>query len=218
MVDRIQILIADDNRLFREGLYMILAREEEIEVVGEASDGPQTVELAGNLRPDVALLGISMPVMDSIEVILPIRKRSPQTKLLMLTTSQDEAKIFSALKAGARGYLSKNTSSCDLIKAIRSVHQGDLWVERKLIAKYFEREANAHYPVTERDDMNNRKFTSREHDILRCLTTGCSNKEIADSLFISEKTVKSHLTRIFRKLDVSGRFQAILYAIQLGLK
>ena len=218
MADQIQVLIADDHRLFREGLRLILAQEKEIAVVGEASDGQKTVDLAGHLKPDVALLDITMPLMSGIEIILPIRQRSPKTKPLMLTASQDEAKIFSALKAGARGYLSKNASACDLIKAIRSVHQGDIWVERKLIAKYFETEANANFPAGEQEDMPREPFTQREHEILLCLAKGCTNKQIAEALFIAEKTVKSHLTRIFRKLNVPGRFQAILFAIQLGLK
>ena len=218
MTDQIQVLIADDHRLFREGLHLILAREEEIAVVGEASDGQKTVDLAGRLKPDVALLDITMPLMSGIEIILPIRQRSPKTKSLMLTASQDEAKIFSALKAGAKGYLSKNTSACDLIKAIRSVHQGDMWVERKLIARYFETEANANFPVRDQEDMPKEPLTPRESEILLCLAKGCTNKEIAKALFIAEKTVKSHLTKIFRKLNVPGRFQAILYAIQLGLK
>jgi DNA-binding NarL/FixJ family response regulator len=218
VADQIQVLIADDHRLFREGLRLILAREEEIAVVGEASDGQNTVDLAGRLKPDVALLDIAMPLMSGIEVILPIRQRSPRTKSLMLTASQNEAKIFSALKAGAKGYLSKNASACDLIKAIRSVHQGDMWVERKLIAKYFETEANANFPVGDQEDIPKEPFTPREHEILLCLAKGCTNKEIAEALFISEKTVKSHLTRIFRKLNVPGRFQAVLYAIQLRLK
>jgi len=218
MADQIQVLIADDHRLFREGLRLILAREEEIAVVGEASDGQKTVDLAGRLKPDVALLDITMPLMTGIEIILPIRQRSPKTKSLMLTASQDEAKIFGALKAGAKGYLSKNTSARDLIKAIRSVHQGEMWVERKLIARYFETEANANFPVPDQEDMPTEPFTPREHEVLLCLAKGCTNKEIAEALFIAEKTVKSHLTRIFRKLNVPGRFQAILYAIQLGLK
>ena len=218
MVDQIQVLIADNHRLFREGLRLILAREEKIAVVGEASEGHKTVELAGRLKPDVALLDITMPLMSGIEVILPIRQISPKTKPLMLTASQDEAKIFSALKAGARGYLSKHTSPCDLIKAIRAVHQGDMWVERKLIARYFEKETHANSPVRVQEDMEMPPFTPREHEILLCLAKGCTNKEIAEALFISEKTVKSHLTKIFRKLNVPGRFQAILYAIHMGLK
>lgn len=218
MAGKIQVLIADDHRLFREGLRLILAREEKIAVVGEASEGQKTVELAGRLKPDVALLDITMPLMSGIEVILPIRQISPKTKPLMLTASQDEAKIFSALKAGARGYLSRNTSPCGLIKAIRSVHQGDMWVERKLIARYFEKEADANSPVRVQEDMAMPPFTPREHEILLCLAKGCTNKEIAEALFISEKTVKSHLTKIFRKLNVPGRFQAILYAIHMGLK
>lgn len=218
MAGKIQVLIADDHRLFREGLRLILAREEKIAVVGEASEGQKTVELAGRLKPDVALLDITMPLMSGIEVILPIRQISPKTKPLMLTASQDEAKIFSALKAGARGYLSRNTSPCDLIKAIRSVHQGDMWVERKLIARYFEKETHANSPVRVQEDMAMPPFTPREHEILLCLAKGCTNKEIAEALFISEKTVKSHLTKIFRKLNVPGRFQAILYAIHMGLK
>ena len=173
MADQIQVLIADDHRLFREGLRLILAREEEIAVVGEASDGQKTVDLAGRLKPDIALLDITMPLMTGIEIILPIRQKSPKTKSLMLTASQDEAKIFSALKAGAKGYLSKNTSARALIKAIRSVHQGDMWVERKLIARYFEKEANATSPITDQEDMPSKPLTAREQEILHCLTKGC---------------------------------------------
>jgi len=131
------------GQLFREGLRLILSREEGIELVGEAADGPQTLEVVSNLKPDIVLLDITMPGMDGIEVIRPIKEKSPETKPLMLTAAMDEAMIFRALKAGAKGYLSKDASVSDLIRAIQAVHQGELWVERKLLARFVEGEAVA---------------------------------------------------------------------------
>jgi len=140
------------------------------------------------------------------------------TKAIMLAAAMNERTIFKALKAGAKGYLSRNASVSNLIKAIKAVHEGDVWVERKLIARFFQGEATLHFQREEGGGMTNQELTPREQEILRYLPYGLTNKEIAQALFISEKTVKSHLNSIFKKLNVTRRLQAILYAIRQGLK
>jgi len=215
---QIRVVIADDHRLFREGLGRILAHEEDIEIVGEAADELQAIDLINDLKPDVLLLDISMPRMDCIDLIPPIRKESPKTKPLMLTFAKDEAMIFKALRAGAKGYLSRDASLSDLVKAIRAVHRGEMWVERKLIARFFEREAIAEFQGGDQKGGTDKELTPREEEVLHCLAKGWTNKEIGQDLFISEKTVKSHLSKIFRKLNVTRRLQAILHVIQQGLK
>jgi DNA-binding NarL/FixJ family response regulator len=214
---RIQVIIADDHRLFREGIRLILREEADIQIVGEAANGLQTLSAVEHLKPDVVLLDIAMPEMDGIQVIVPLRQKSPRTKALMLTASVDEAKIFKSLKAGAKGYLSKDSSVSDLVKAIRAVHRGELWVERKLISRFFDQEAAVNSGGGNPRDKTEEGLTPREQEVLRLLVTGCTNKEIGEKLFISEKTVKSHLNSIFRKLNVTRRLQAILYAITKGL-
>ena len=217
MEHRIRVVIADDHRLFREGVRMILREEKDIEIVGEAVNGLQTINVVNDLKPDVVLLDIKMPEMDGIQVIPPIRQKSPNTKALMLTAAMDEAKIFKSLKAGAKGYLSKDASVCDLTKAIKAVHQGELWIERKLMSRFFDHEAIADSQGANSRGKTKEGLTPREQEVLGLLTTGCTNKEIAQDLFISEKTVKTHLNSIFRKLKVTRRLQAILYAISKGL-
>jgi len=217
MGNQIRVVIADDHRLLREMLRLTLRREKGIEIVGEAANGLQTIDVISELKPDIVLLDTSMPEMDGIKVLPAIREKSPKTKALMLTADKDEAMIFKALKAGAKGYLSKDVSISDLIKAIQAVHKGELWVERKLMARFFEGEAVADPKGEGRPGKKKEGLTSREQEVLRILSKGSTNKEIAKALFISEKTVKSHLNSIFKKLNVSRRLQAILYAIKRGL-
>ncbi len=217
MGDQIRIVIADDHKLLREMLCQTLRQEKSIEVVGEAGNGLQTIDVISDLKPDIVLLDIIMPAVNGIKVLPAIREKSPKTKALMLTVANDEAMILKALKAGAKGYLSKDVGISDLIKAIQAVHQGELWVERKLMARFFEGEAIADPKGEDRFGKTKEGLTQREQEVLRLLTKGSTNKEIAKALFISEKTVKSHLNSIFRKLNVSRRLQAILYAIRRGL-
>jgi DNA-binding NarL/FixJ family response regulator len=210
---QIRVVITGSHRIYREGLRLILQRENSIQIVGEAANGIQTIDVITDLKPDVVLLDITMPKMDGIEVIPPIREKSPNTKPLMLIAAMDEARIFKALKLGAKGYISKDAGASDLIKAIEAVHQGELWVGRKLMVRLF----NGQPVADSRDATAKEGLTPREQEVLHLLTKGCTNKEIAQSLFISEKTVKSHLSSIFRKLNVTRRLQAILYAIKRGL-
>jgi NarL family two-component system response regulator LiaR len=214
MSDKIKIVIADDRRLIRDSLRVVLSREKNIQIVGEATSGPETLDVIGDLKPDVLLIDYFMPGVDGVEAIPPVIEKSPNTKILMLTLRMDEAVIFEALKAGAKGYISKNASISDLVKAIQTVHEGELWVERKMISTFFEQGGAGR---KDQGDTPKDGLTEREQEVLMCLTSGTTNKEIAAALSISEKTVKSHLNSIFRKLHVSRRLEAILYAINKGL-
>lgn len=217
MKAKIRVVIADEHRLLREGLRLLLHHDKGVEIVGEAATGPQTIDVISKLKPDVVLLDITMPGMDGIKAIQPIIQNSPDTKLLMISGYVDEATIFMALKAGVKGYLPKDAGLTDLVKAIRTAHRGELWIERKRMARFFYGKATADAGQEDIDDRAKPELTPREREVLDRLTTGCSNKEIAECLFISEKTVKSHLYNIFRKLNVTRRLQAILYAIERGL-
>jgi DNA-binding NarL/FixJ family response regulator len=217
MGDKIRVVIADDHGLFREMLRLVLRREGSIKIVGEAVNMRQTIDVINKLKPDIILLDGTMPKMDGIEILPAIREKNLKTKALMITANKDESMIFNALKGGAKGFLSKDVSISDLIKAIQAVHNGEVWLERKLMARFLEGEALANSGGESRADRQNKGLTPREKEVLCLLTTGCTNKEIAQALFISEKTVKSHLNSIFRKLDVTRRLQAILYAINRGL-
>ena len=216
-ISKIRIVIVEDHRIIREGLCLILANEKSFDIVGEAGNGIQAIDVISNLKPDVILLDISMPEMGGIEVLPIIKQKSPATKTLMLTASSDDGTIIKALKAGARGYLTKNTTSQDLIKSIKDVYHGGMWIERKLVCRIFEENNAVDLNHVVRQKRNKNDLTPREQDVLRILGKGCTNKEIGQDLFISEKTVKSHLNRIFKKLDVSRRLEAILYAIKTGL-
>jgi DNA-binding NarL/FixJ family response regulator len=217
MEEQISVVISVHRKIFREGLYSILHGEKNIQIVGEAVNGLQTIDVVDELKPDVVLLDMTAAEMDGIQVILPIRKKSPKTKALILTGAMDEAKIFEALKLGAKGYISKDANASDLIKAIQAVQKGQLWIERKLMSIFFDHEAIADSKGQGVHGRTKEGLTPREQEVLSYLATGCTNKEIAQNLFISEKTVKTHLSTIFRKLKVSRRLEAILYAISKGL-
>ena len=217
MAQHISVVIADNHRLIREGLSLMLQREENIDIIGEAVNGLQTINIVKDLKPDVVLLDIAMPEMDGIQVLPSIRNKSPKTKTLMITSTTDEEGIFKSLKIGAKGYLSMDSSAADFTKAIKAVQRGELWVERKLMSKFFENEASNTSNVGNSRKKTLEGLTLREQEVLRHLSAGLSNKEIAEDLFISEKTVKSHLNSIFKKLSVTRRLQAILYAINKGL-
>ena len=216
MSSRIKMVIADNHRLIRDLIHTMLRHEKGLHIVGEASNWPQTLYISEGFRPDLLLLNIAMLDKDAIGVLPSIRRKSPDTKVLLFSTSLDEFDIFEALMLGAKGYVSLDIRPSDLIKAIKTVHKGELWITRKQIAGFFETES-----VTEGGQGEYRKpketLTPREKETLRCLTTGRSNKEIAETLFISEKTVKCHLNSIFKKLNVSRRIDATLYAINRGL-
>jgi DNA-binding NarL/FixJ family response regulator len=218
MDSQTSVVIAYGNRLFREGLRQVLTGEKEIKIVGEAVNEEQAVHIVSELKPDIMLIDMAFVDVDKVEIIPSIREKSPNTKSLILSASSDEEKIFKALKAGARGYLSKDSGVPDLVKSIQSVRRGELWLERQLMAKFIDGTLVANSREEDQEEATIEKLTQREEEVLGCLTKGCTNKEIADSLFISERTVKSHLNNIFRKIHVTRRLQAILYAIDHGFE
>jgi len=215
----IRVVIADDHSLFRAGLRLILSEEEIVEIVGEAANGVQAIDIITDLKPDVVLLDLAISEMDGIQILTAIKQTSPETKALMFNAAVtvDEEMIFKSLKLGAKGYLSKNLASCNLIKAIKAVQRGEMWIERKLMSKFFATEQRNVLSMEDQAKKTNTGLTAREQEVLSVLTKGLTNKEIAEILCISEKTVKTHLNSIFRKLNVTRRLQAILYAIGRGI-
>lgn len=212
----IRVLIVDDHRMIRSGLRGFLEDEPGISVVGEAENGEDALARLPELTPDVVLMDLMMPGMGGIAAIGALRQSHPTLKIMALTSFADDEQLFPALEAGANGYLLKDIDPDELVAAIRAVHAGesplDPEVAKRLLAR-FQRPATpppnarpAHEPLTE-----------REMDVLRLLTQGKSNKEIARALFIGDRTVKSHLSAIFQKLDVTDRTQAALYAVRHGL-
>jgi len=212
--ERIRLVIASPHNLLREGLREILLKEKSIEIIAETIDGPQTLEVIRELKPSILLLDISIIGVNGLRTISLMKSECPATRALMLSGGLDEESVFSALKAGIKGYVCSEANSKELIKAIQAVHRGELWVQRKVISKFLDGE----YSMDSREKESRRSYlTEREREVLGCLTAGSSNKEIAEKLFISEKTVKTHLNSIFRKLRVTKRLQAILYALDRNM-
>jgi DNA-binding NarL/FixJ family response regulator len=208
----------EDHRLCRESLGRVLAQETFIKIVAQTVYGPQAIEVIGELKPDIVLVGITMPVSDGLQIISKIKERSPATKAIILTGGMGEEIIIEAIQAGAKGYLSKNSSISRLFKAIKAVNNDELWIERHLIAKYFNGDRTDDSCLAESPKKIDEVLTPREQEILRILMQGATNKEIGRQLFICEKTVKSHLNSIFKKLNVRRRLEAILCAIKQGFR
>lgn len=210
-MERIGVLIADDHPVVRRGLRTFLELQDDIEVVGEASDGEEAVERVRELLPDVALVDLVMPQVDGIEAIRRIRGLSPSTKVIVLTSFADDDKVFPAVKAGAAGFLLKDVEPDALVDAIRKVYRGEALLHSAIAAKLMlELSEQERHPSGE-------VLTERELDVLRLLAKGLSNRDIASELFISEKTVKTHVSNILAKLHLADRTQAALYAVRRKL-
>jgi DNA-binding NarL/FixJ family response regulator len=216
MSDSVRVVIADSQGLFRQGLHQILVAGAGVNVVGESATGPETINMVRHHKPDVTLLDLFLPPSDAAAIIPTLRKESPGTRPLVLTATQDESMVVKALRAGARGYISKNASVSELTKAIHSVHQGEMWIERRMMTRYLNLESQFDSAFAWDKDKTNNELSPREHEVLSCVAKGWTNKEIAQVLCISEKTVKSHLSNIFRKMNVTRRLQAILHAVEQG--
>lgn len=185
--------------------------------MGEAKDWLEAIDLVTRLEPDVALLSVGLPGMDCIQALRQITLRSPKTRPLMCCTN-DEALIYEGLKGGAKGYLPPDSCDADFVNAVQAVYQGRLWVELRILTRFRERDDFNRSGGKGRNGVTQWILTPREKDILCALVAGATNKNIAQALYISERTVKAHLTSIFRKLHVASRSQAIVYAINSGLK
>lgn len=205
----IRVLIADDHAVVRQGLRIFLKRDHDLELVGEAINGQQAVQLARELHPDMVLMDLLMPETDGVEATARIRTELPDTQVIVLTSVLDERSIISAMRAGAIGYLSKDIDVYDLIRAIKSAWiDGQIQLSPKAAAQLMHEAGAANHLES---------LTGRELDVLRLLAQGQSNKTIANHLNIGEKTVKTHVSSILDKLHVTSRTQAALHAVRIGL-
>ncbi len=204
----VRIVVTDDHSVVRQGLRMFLELDEEIEIVGEAANGAEAVELATSLQPDVVLMDLLMPVMDGITAITEIRRQAPGVEVVALTSVLEDASVVGAIRAGAIGYLLKDTNADELRRAVKAAAGGQVQLSPEAAVRLM-REVRA--PET------SESLTDRETDVLRLLADGQSNKEIARNLSIGEKTVKTHVSSILSKLGVQSRTQAVLTAMRSGL-
>jgi DNA-binding NarL/FixJ family response regulator len=213
-LDRIRVLIADDHTLVRDGTRRILEAEKDLEVVAEASNGEEAVALTSSLRPDVAIIDIAMPVLDGIEVTRQIKALYPATAVLILTAHDNDQFIYNLLEAGAAGYLLKTVRSQELVDAVRALHAGESVLHPAIARKVL----NYFASPSGRDKKQGRSetLTQRELDILKLVTKGLSNKEIAHELSLSARTVQRHLESIFIKLQVGSRTEAVVRALKEG--
>jgi DNA-binding NarL/FixJ family response regulator len=204
----IRILIVDDHSVVRQGLKMFLGLDPELEVVGEAADGAEGLRQAHELKPDVVLMDVLMPVMDGIAATAAVRRELPDTEVIALTSVLEDASVVGAVRAGAIGYLLKDTESDELRRAIKAAAAGQVQLSPKAAARLMREVRVPDSPEA---------LTERETDVLRLLAQGRSNKEIAQLLTLSEKTVKTHVSNVLSKLNVPSRTQAALYAVRIGL-
>lgn len=214
----IKIIICDDQSLFREALRTLLGAFPDLQVIGEAANGEEALRLVVSASPDVVLMDLRMPVMDGVEATRRINQLGKTVKVIVLTTFDDDETVFDGLRAGAVGYLLKDVSSEKLVEAIHSAYSGDYFLLPSITAKVVSEFSKISKPSRRiKDESIPDPLSPREVEILRIVATGASNKEIADQLFISEGTVKNHLSSILGKLGVRDRMQAILRAKELGI-
>jgi NarL family two-component system response regulator LiaR len=212
MSEQIRVLVADDHAIVRKGIIALLATENDLEVVGEAGDGQTAVDQAGSLQPDVVLMDLVMPVMDGIQATQEISKRWPDIKVLVLTSFAADDKVFPAIKAGALGYLLKDSSPDHLLAAIHQVYRGEPSLEPSIARKVLHELVHppSAKPTTD-------PLTERELEVLRLVAQGGSNREIAEQLVVAEWTVRTHVSNILSKLHLASRTQAALYALRTGI-
>lgn len=211
----IKVVIADDHTLFRDGLRKILSLEKDILVIGEAANGEEAGKMVERLKPDVLLMDLKMPKSDLVQSLLEMSATAPTTKVLVLTAYSDEENVLNAAKSGARGYVSKGVPTTSLTQAIKAIHSGGTWVDKEIPCwQVFEEIAGSYSGTTHASlpigDESIQSLTKRELEILKLVAEGLTNEEIGKKIFISEKTVKTHLTNIFDKLKVNNRFKAAL--------
>jgi DNA-binding NarL/FixJ family response regulator len=213
--DRIRVMLVDDHALMRKGVGSLLAACPDIEVVGEADNGAEAVARVADLMPDLILMDIQMPVMDGIEATRRIKAEHPYLKVVMLTVSEEDRSLFDAIKAGAQGYLLKRMEPDEFLALVRGISRGEAPISRAMASKIlgeFSRRMKEPQPEDPAA-----KLTPREHEVLQLLTQGNTNKEIANTLGVSENTVKNHLKNILAKLHLQNRVQAAAFALREGI-
>lgn len=208
----IRVMIADDHAMIREGLRNLIEFDETIRVVGEAGSGRECLDRLSGVNPDILLLDINMPEMNGIEILKLLSKRKRRPKVLMLTVHNETEYLIQALDMGADGYILKDSDSRELIRAINCVHNGDKFVQPNLIPSL-----NSKLIARDMDRDKIADLSKRELEVLKFVAAGCSNKDISDRLCISERTVKNHLSNVFKKIDCNDRTQAAVFCIRNGL-
>jgi two-component system response regulator DegU len=209
----IRLVLADDHRMLREGLRRSMA-DEGFDVVGEAADGEEAVRLCSDVHPDVVLMDVTMPDVDGVQATARIRSENPDVRVVMLTMHADDAVIASAIRAGASGYLVKDCSTDEIAEAVRLAADDDAALSPGLAASMLN-EVRRLEPTNGSD--GDRAVTKREEEVLQLIADGCSTSEVAQQLYISQKTVKNHLASIYQKLDARDRTQAVLRAVRMGI-
>jgi DNA-binding NarL/FixJ family response regulator len=209
----VRVVIVDDQELFRRGLTMLLAAEDDIDVVGEAADGEEATRLAATIAPDVILMDVRMPRQSGIEACIAIKRVVPTVKIVMLTMSDDEADLYDAIRNGASGYLLKDASIDQVAEAVRVVADGQSLISPSMAVKLLEEFKAMSSGGTKVDDLSP-KLTGRELEVLNLVAHGFNNREIARDLFISENTVKNHVRNILEKLQLHSRMEAVMYAVR----
>jgi len=216
---RIRLILADDHAMVRTGTRELLEQQPDLDIVGEAADGVEAVELAHRLQPDVAVMDVRMPRMSGVEATRRVKTECPDVKILILTAHDDDEYVFALLQAGANGYLMKTADIEELVKAIRTVAAGQSMlapsIAGKVVAQFTSRKG---IPDTSSTSHHHsyEELTDRELDILKLVGRGLSNKQIGKELFISDRTVQAHLSNIFSKLNVNSRTEAVMYAVRKG--
>jgi len=215
-MDKIKVMIADDHPLVRQGIKQILELEDDIVVIGQASNGNEAVKIARECKPDVILMDINMPVANGIQAIKELRQDQNQFKIIVLTIHQDREYLFKTIQLGAEGYVLKDAEPYVLIDAIRNVYHGQTYIQSNMTKELVKEFNRVTLKEKENNEYNN--LTAREIEVLELIAEGMINKEIAKQLYISEKTVKNHVSSIFKKLNVSDRTQAAIYAFKNNIK
>jgi DNA-binding NarL/FixJ family response regulator len=208
----IRLMLADDHRMLREGLRRSMI-DQGFDVVGEARDGEEAIRLAHELHPEVILMDVTMPEIDGVEATRQIRSSLPEIKVVMLTMHADQEVLTAAIRAGANGYLVKDCSTDEIASAVRMAVSGETALSPQLAASMLDEVRRLDRPSSEED----RIVTRREEEVLQLIADGCSTPEVAEKLYISQKTVKNHLASIYQKLDARDRTQAVLQAVRMGI-
>jgi DNA-binding NarL/FixJ family response regulator len=214
-MEPIKILVVDDHEVVRDGISVMMGRQQDFAVVGEASNGLEAIEKVQDLHPDIVLMDLRMPQMNGVEAMRRIRSEDSEVKFIVLTTYDNDEYIFDAIEAGAKGYLLKDASREELFQAVRAVHQGESLIEPGVAAKILDRLAQ----LSRRSNQTSvaELLSDRETEVLQLMASGSPNKAIAAALSISESTVKTHVANIFQKLEVNQRTEAVTKAMSLGI-
>jgi two-component system, NarL family, response regulator DegU len=211
-MEKIRILIADGHSIVREGLSSMLNKEPDFQVVGEAGTGQEAIDTALTLKPNVILLDLRIPGLDSLRAMTSIKKQNQSIRFVILTTSNDDEHIFQSIEAGANAYLLKDTPRQEILTAIRTVNQGESLIQPAIATKVL-----AQFAKISRELQESSGFSSREVEVLELIAKGLSNKNIAEIMFLSESTIKTHIQKIFRKLEVNDRTEAVISAVRQGI-